>query len=149
MAFEYIIKETDDYYPLSVLLNSSGLGIDIQNDNPPGIIKMWRLEEKNSGELAGTIILQNRAGVPCLGGLAVKEKYRNDGCGAILQEVLFSETKMMGIKELWTCAKTPEYYFRFGWEEMDWNSSPNISIWCPKCPKYNSSCMPKKLKKIL
>ena len=149
MAFDYILKETDDYYPLSVLLNTSGLGIDIQKENPPGIIKMWRLEEKSSGELAGTIILQNRNGTPCLGGLAVKPKYRNDGCGSYLQNTLFIEAKKLGFRELWTCAKIPEYYYRFGWEPMDWETSPNIAIWCPKCDKFQTSCHPKKLRKVL
>ena len=149
MSFEYIIKETDDYYPLSVLLRTSGLGIDIQKDNPPGIVKMWRMEEKESGELAGTIILQLRAGVPCCGGLAVKEEYRHYGCGKVLQELLFSEAKKMGYNQIWTCAKLPDYYLKFGWEIVDWDDSPNIAIWCPTCEKYNVSCFPKIMRKVL
>ena len=149
MAFEYVLKETDDFYPLSVLLHSSGLGIDIQKDNPPGIVKMWRLEEKISGELAGTAVLQIRDGVPCLGGLAVAERFRNDGCGSILQNHLFKEARLLGYRELWVCAKQPEYYEKFGWEPQDWDRSPNIALWCPKCSKYGSSCHPKKLLKVL
>ena len=149
MAYKYIIKETNDYYPLSVLLNTSGLGIDIQKDNPPGIIKMWRMEVIDTGELAGTIIFQNRNGTPCLGGLAVGLKYRNDGCGSVLQNLLFSEAKKLGYREIWTCAKLPGYYERFGWIAEDWDSSPNIAIWCPKCAKFNVSCHPKKMRKVL
>lgn len=149
MAFDYIIKETDDYYPLSVLLNTSGLGIDIQKDDPPGIVKMWRMEEKISGDLVGTIILQIRNGTPCLGGLAIDPKYRNDGCGSVLQKLLFDEAKKLGFNELWVCAKFPEYYEKFGWIPEDWDSSPQIAIWCPKCDKYEKTCHPKKMRKIL
>ena len=149
MAFEYVIKETDDYYPLSVLLNSSGLGIDIQKEDPPGIIKLWRLEEKKTGVLAGTAVLQLRDGVPCLGGLAVAERFRNDGCGSILQNHLFEEARRLGYRELWICAKSPEYYSKFGWETEDWDRSPEVAIWCPTCPKFGKSCHPKKMRKIL
>ena len=44
MALPYVIKETEDYYPLSVLFHESGMEIEISETPPEGMVKMWRME---------------------------------------------------------------------------------------------------------
>lgn len=43
MALSYVIKETEDVYPLSVLFHESGMEFAVSQTAPVGIVKMWRL----------------------------------------------------------------------------------------------------------
>ncbi len=142
MELPYIISETNDFYPLSVLFHNSGVGIEVSNNNPDGIVKMWKMEDRESGELVAAITLQIRDGVFTLGDLAVNQEYRSAGYGTIMQNVLFEESRKLGIKELWCCAKIPEYYTKIGWEIEDWATAPKVNVNCPKCDKFGTTCSP-------
>lgn len=146
---DYIIKETDNYYPLSVLFDELGMKIPVSETAPEGTVKMWRLEDAATGELRATTTMQIRDGVYVLGQLAVKEEYQSRGYGRILQAIVFDEARKMGLTELWGNAKIPEYYYPFGWEKMDWDASPRIALTCHECSKRGTDCFPEILRKVL
>lgn len=146
---DYIIKETNDYYPLSVLFDELGMKIPVSETAPEGTVKMWRLEDAKTGELRATTTLQIRDNVHVLGQLAVKEEYQKQGYGRILQDIVFDEARKMGLTELWGNAKIPEYYHPFGWETMEWDNSPRIAETCHNCEKRGKECFPEILRKVL
>ena len=141
------VRETEDFYALSVFFRENGLGVLIEKEKPERILKMWRLEDTLTGELLASVTLEKRGGVYALGDIAVKKEHRGKGYGAVLQQTVFREAQRMGIHTLWACAKEPDYYLRCGWQEADWDSSPDIAVYCPNCEKWSIECHPKKLLK--
>jgi len=123
--------------------------VQISETPPGGIVKMWRLEDALTGELISAVTLEIRDHVYTLGDLAVREDHRNEGYGRIMQNVVFDEARKMGIKELWGSAKVPAYYYPFGWERMDWDSSPKVAVNCHGCSRRGISCFPEILRKKL
>lgn len=147
MQVNYVIKETTDYYPLSVLFHNNEVGVPITEVTPDGMVKMWRMDNAETGELIAAVTLQIRAGVYSLGSIAVAPKYRSMGFGLIMQKTLFDEAKNIGINEVWCCAKIPDYYEKTGWDIMPWETSPKVDINCPTCAQLGKTCNPSIIRK--
>ncbi|MBQ7654275.1 MAG: GNAT family N-acetyltransferase [Clostridia bacterium] len=145
----YILKETDDFFSLSTLFHNSGMGVKIEERCPDRIIKMWRMDDEESGELIAAVTLEVRDNVFTLGDIAVKEEFHRMGYGKVLLGVVFDEAEKRNIKELWACAKEPEFYLHNGWEKAAWEDSPNIAIYCTDCEKRNIHCHPEIMKYTL
>ena len=143
---EYIIKETKDFFALSTLFNKNGMGVKIEERMPDRIIKMWRMDDSETGELMAASTLEIRDGVYSLGDIAVRSDLHRKGYGKLMQNMVFEEARARGISELWACAKEPEYYIRCGWEAMDWETSPQIAVYCGSCAKRGTLCHPKIMK---
>ena len=139
---EYIIRETEDFLALSTLFNESGMGVKIEERMPERVLKMWRMDDPETGELMAASTLEIRDGVYSLGDIAVRADLHRRGYGTVMQNVVFDEAKKHGIKELWACAKEPAYYLRSGWEKMVWDESPNIAVYCTSCGKRGTLCHP-------
>ena len=143
---EYLIKETDDFYSLSTLFYNSGMGVKIEERRPERILKMWRMDDKESGELMAAATLEMRDGVFTLGDIAVRNDLHRMGYGKIMLNVVFDEAKKRNIKELFACAKEPEFYVHNGWSKQTWETAPKIAIYCDECPKRNTICHPEIMK---
>lgn len=146
---DYIIEETDDFLALSTLFNESGMGVKIEERKPERIIKMWRMNNPETGELMAASTLEIRDGVYSLGDIAVRADLQCKGFGKIMQKVVFDEARKLGIKELWACAKEPEYYLHSGWQKMVWEESPCIAVYCSSCGKRGNLCHPEIMKYTL
>lgn len=142
MQDKIVIKETTDYFPLSELFHNNEVGVPITEVTPDGMIKMWRMDNAETGELIAAVTFQLRAGVHALGSIAVDPKYRSKGYGSMMQQVLFDEAKKMGVNEVWCCARIPDYYVKTGWEIMPWETSPKVDVNCPTCAKLGKTCNP-------
>ena len=145
----YILKETDDFYSLAQFFSENGLENSIRKTTPEVIVTMWRLEHSETGELIAAATLQLRSGAPTLGDLAVREDFRGQGFGKLMQNLIFEEARKLGFTELWGNAKVPSYYTRLGWEIVDWDSAPNISLSCKTCPQRGITCFPEIIRKKL
>lgn len=143
---DYIIRETTDFLSLSTLFHESGMGVTIEERMPDRIVKMWRMDDAQSGRLLAAVTLEIRDGVYSLGDIAVRNDVQAKGYGKIMQSVVFDEAKKLNIKEIWACAKEPEYYIHCGWEQMEWEESPNIAVYCSACSKRGTVCHPKIMK---
>ncbi|MBQ4576502.1 MAG: GNAT family N-acetyltransferase, partial [Firmicutes bacterium] len=92
----YILKETDDFYSLAQFFSENGLETSIRKTTPEGIVTMWRLEHSETGELIAAATLQLRSGAPTLGDLAVREDFRGQGFGKLMQNLIFEEARKLG-----------------------------------------------------
>ena len=146
---EYIIRETEDFLALSTLFHESGMGVAIEDRVPERVIKMWRMDDPQTGELMAASTLEMRAGVYSLGDIAVRNDLHCKGYGKVMQNVVFTEARKRGIKELWACAKEPAYYEHSGWQKMDWDTAPKIAVYCSTCGKRGTLCHPEIMKYTL
>lgn len=146
MSEIYTIRETDDFYPLSVLFHDCGMEVPVSHETPEGMVKMWRMDNAETGELMAAVTLEIRDHVYVLGDLGVRKDLRNSGYGKVLQHVVFDAARRMGVKELWGSAKVPTYYYPLGWQKMDWNDSPDVAAKCTTCHRRGSGCHPEILK---
>ena len=142
----YIIYTTEDFYPLTVFFHQCGLEVKPGAPRPEKLVKMWRMEDQDNGELLGAAILEIRDNVYTLADLGVREDQRNKGYGKVLQNTVFDEARRLGVKELGGVAKVPSYYYPLGWEEVDWDTAPKIAIKCDGCRQRGVECDPVVLK---
>ena len=138
----YIIRETDDFLALSTLFHESGMGVAIEDRVPERVLKMWRMDDPQTGALMAAATLEMRAGVYSLGDIAVRSDLHRTGYGRVMQNVVFAEAKKRGITELWACAKEPAYYEHCGWQRTDWDTAPKIAVYCASCGKRGTLCFP-------
>ena len=143
---EYIIRETDDFLALSTLFHESGMGVAIEERVPDRVIKMWRRDDPQTGELMAASTFEMRDGVYTLGDIAVRQDLHRKGYGKVMQKLVFDEAKKNGVKEVWACAKEPDYYMRCGWQKMVWEEAPNIAVYCSTCGKRGTLCHPEIMK---
>ncbi len=139
---KYIIRETEDFLALSTLFHDSGMGVRIEERKPDRIIKMWRMDDPLTGELMAAATLEVRDSVYSLGDIAVRGDLRHMGYGTVMQDVVFTEARARGIRELWACAKEPAYYLHSGWQKMNWDESPRIAVYCDSCGRRGADCYP-------
>lgn len=141
------ISETSDYYALTVLFKECGLDVTIEEEPPEGVLKMWRCTTGEDELLAGAV-LQYKDGRYILKDLAVKDGWRREGIGKTLMRTVLKEVKDCGAKEIWGCAKVPEYYTGKGWRIVPDEDAPVISD-CQNCEQYQKVCFPRIIKKEL
>ena len=80
----YSIRETQDFYPLSLLYQESGLEVTPGHTPPQGTLSMLRCEDSETGELVAAATLQHRAGHFVLAHLAVVSHLQGGGLGSQL-----------------------------------------------------------------
>ena len=139
---EYIVKETTDFLALSTLFHSSGMGVKIEERMPERILKMWRMDDRQTGELMAAVTLEVRDGAYALGDIAVRGDLHRQGYGKVMLDAVFEEARALGIKEVWACAKEPTFYMHNGWQKMNWDESPKIAVYCAECPRRDVDCHP-------
>ena len=141
------ILETQEFRPLGVLFRACGLEIDDLESPPEGTLAMWRCEDE-SGALLGGANLKCLKGCYILDNLAVREDLRGGGIGLALMDTALDEAKASGAKEIWGCAKVPEYYLSKGWIKAAPEETPEI-FHCQTCGQFSVSCFPVIIKKEL
>lgn len=142
------VKVTTDYYPVSNLFYETDLEIPPSHETPEEVVKMWCVEDDDSGELLAAAVLEYRDDRYVLAGLASRKGHQKGGYGKKLQEAAFAEVKRLGGTEIWVCARLPEYYKHTGWIEMPWQEL-TLNEQCKKCENYLKSCQPCIARKLL
>lgn len=143
---DFIIRETDDYYPISKFLNKNDVEIRVSEIPAAKTLKIWRIDDAKTGKIAAAVLLQIRGGVHCVGGIAVGEGYRANGLGKKLLELVMEGARQEGAKTLWASAKLPDFYRKNGWETVKWEDAPAVAIHCPTCPRRGDTCHPEIMK---
>lgn len=142
----YHIKETNEYYPLSILFRNSGLEVKPSEIAPDTVRKLWRCDDARG--LAGACQLGVRSWHWCLECLAVREDVRKSGIGRELLTLAEQEARNLGGTEIWLVGKVPEYYEQFGWVRVPREEAPAISK-CLTCAQFQVDCFPSIMKKTL
>ena len=140
----YQIKETAEYYPMSILFQESGLEVKPSDTPPETARKLWRYDDEQG--LAGACQVGIRQGYWCLECLAVREEVRGSGIGKALLDLAEQEARSHGAREMWLTGKVPEYYEQFGWVRVAREDAPAISK-CLTCDQFNVDCFPSIMKK--
>lgn len=92
----YSIRETQDFYPLSLLYQESGLEVTPGHTPPQGTLSMLRCEDSETGELVAAATLQHRAGHFVLAHLAVVSHLQGGGLGSQLLASAEHHAKQLG-----------------------------------------------------
>ena len=140
------IKETNEYYPLSVLFRDSGLEVKPSETAPETTKKLWRWDDEQG--LAGAGQFGIRKGHCCLECLAVREDVRKTGIGRKLLALAEQEARGLGGTEIWLVGKVPAYYEQFGWVRVPREDAPAISK-CLTCEQFEVDCFPSIMKKTV
>ncbi len=148
MEKEQRVYETVEWAPLAVLFHEADLEVMPEDPVPRKLVKMWRSDDPETGALLGAITLQHRGGAYALGHMAVDPSARDSGLGKALQEAVFAEVRALGGRELWTCARIPQYYIDCGWQVRDPEEAPKISD-CQYCDRFRKECFPEILSMTL
>jgi amino-acid N-acetyltransferase len=69
--------------------------------------------------------------------VAVLEEYQGKGVGTRLVETCLSEAITLGLERVFVLTYRPDFFARFGFEEIDKNALPHI-VWadCVRCTKF-------------
>ena len=144
----YSIRETQDFYPLSLLSQESGLEVTPGHTPPQGTLSMLRCEDSETGELVAAATLQHRAGHFVLAHLAVVSHLQGGGLGSQLLASAEHHAKQLGARELWLVGKVPGFYARYQWHTVPREMAPPISR-CLTCSQFQVDCFPSIMKKEL
>lgn len=134
-----IIRRTIDYRKLVPLFIKSGLEIHEEDPTPTGLVTCFEMVDEKTGELIGASGLVHDNGLYIVRCIAVDEKYRGNGYGRLLVEVVLEELNQLQAKEAWLTAKIPGFYKKFGFEVIDRVVAPRISN-CQECPQFQNGC---------
>ena len=94
-----VLRRTMDYYKLVPLFIKSGLEIHADDPVPEGLVTCFELVDEESEELIGASGLVNHRGRFIVRCIAVEEKYRGNGYGRQLVEVVLKEAKELQAEE--------------------------------------------------
>ena len=142
----YEIKDAE-YSELVELYEAADLELNDDRSAPGTVIKNWQVIDENGRQIAGASLLE-KEGLCVLEDLAVVEDLRREGLGKELLALEIDRAGEEKYEELWLCAKIPEYYLKFGWEDVDPLTAPPISM-CQDCSKFHKSCFPRIMVKKL
>lgn len=134
-----VINRTMDYFKLVPLFIKSGLEIHEDDPVPAGLITCFEMLDEETGYLVGASGLVHHKGIYIVRCIAVDEKYRGNGYGRKLVEIVLEEAKNHGAKEAWLTAKIPKFYEKFGFEVVDRSVAPRISN-CQECKQFHNGC---------
>lgn len=134
-----VINRTMDYFKLVPLFIKSGLEIHEDDPVPAGLITCFEMLDEKTGYLVGASGLVHHKGIYIVRCIAVDEKYRGNGYGRKLVEIVLEEAKNHGAKEAWLTAKIPKFYEKFGFEVVDRSVAPRISN-CQECKQFHNGC---------
>lgn len=75
--------------------------------------------------------------------VAVDDEFKILGIGKSLFQMVKDEILILGAKRIMIQAKTPEYWAKFGFVEIeDLNDVPKTFL-CDDCPQFGKDCFPK------
>jgi N-acetylglutamate synthase-like GNAT family acetyltransferase len=75
--------------------------------------------------------------------VAVDDEFKNRGIGKTLFQMVKDEIRSLGAKRIMIQAKTPEYWAKFGFVEMEVLNDVPKTFRCDNCPQFGKECFPK------
>ncbi|MGL4484476.1 MAG: GNAT family N-acetyltransferase [Anaerovoracaceae bacterium] len=147
---KYLVKEAKikDYETLVSFFIENELEFSEEEPVPTDLVKCWRADDPNTGELKAAAVLAKREGKFILDGIAVESSLRGGKIGETLLEEVINETKSRHGNEIYLVARAPEFFRKNGFVDIAREEAPNF-FECLTCPQYGETCFPEVMKKEL
>ena len=139
MSTSFKIRKTDpgEYSKIEKIFEAQGLE---NNKSGVTILKGYAVEIKD--ELIGGAEIMLQDGEYTFS-VAVHDEFKTLGIGKSLFQMVKKEIRSLGAKRIMIQAKTPEYWAKFGFVEVeDLNDVPK-TFRCDACSQYGKDCFPK------
>ena len=139
MSASFKIRKTDpgEYSEIEKIFEAQGLE---NNKSGVTILKGYAVETRD--ELIGGAEIMLQDGEYTFS-VAVDDDFKILGIGKSLFQMVKKEIRSLGAKRIMIQAKTPEYWAKFGFVEVeDLNDVPK-TFRCDDCSQYGKDCFPK------
>ncbi len=139
MSASYNIRKTDpgEYSEIEKIFEAQGLE---NNKSGVTVLKGYAVETRD--ELIGGAEIMLQDGEYTFS-IAVDDEFKIMGIGKSLFQMVKNEIRSLGAKRIMIQAKTPDYWAKFGFVEIeDLNDVPK-TFRCDDCSQYGKDCFPK------
>ena len=139
MSASFKIRKTDpgEYSEIEKIFEAQGLE---NNKSGVTILKGYAVETRD--ELIGGAEIMLQDGEYTFS-VAIVDDFKILGIGKSLFQMVKKEIRSLGAKRIMIQAKTPEYWAKFGFVEVeDLNDVPK-TFRCDDCSQYGKDCFPK------
>ncbi len=139
MSASFKIRRIDpgEYSEIEKIFEAQGL-----ESNKSGVTILKGYTVETGDELIGGAEIMLQDGEYTFS-VAVDDKFKILGIGKSLFQMVKNETRSLGAKRIMIQAKTPGYWAKFGFVEVeDLNDVPK-TFRCDDCSQYGKDCFPK------
>lgn len=137
------LEETKDYQKLVDFFIKNDLEFDEGEGESTNYIKAYQVT--HGGDIVGAIALSLTEGEYVISGIAVDPIYRKMKLGKMMLEKIITKTLEMGADHIVLVARAPEFFKKFGFEQVPKSEEPAFFS-CVGCPQNGTSCFPEVLK---
>jgi N-acetylglutamate synthase-like GNAT family acetyltransferase len=139
------VRPTADLDTARELAAAAGLEIDGDVAAP---LALWEAYDRQ--RLLGVVSLDEKAGVPVVGWIAVAESARGRGLGRLLLTTVEQEASRRGLRTLWATARAPGFFLCMGYEPAEAGEARDqLLAGCRDCPQLGTTCRPRAMRKTL
>lgn len=136
-SFKIRKANPDEYSEIERIFEAQGLE---NNKSRVTILEGYAVETRDELIAGAEILLQEGE---YTFSVAVDDEYKILGIGKSLFQMVKDEILSLGAKRIMIQAKTPEYWAKFGFVEIeDLNDAPK-TFRCDDCPQFGKDCYPK------
>ena len=136
-SFKIIKTDPDEYSEIEKIFEAQGLE---NNKNGVTILKGYAVEVFDRLIGGAEVMLQEGE---YTFSVAIDDPFKGRGIGKSLFQMVKKEIRSLGAKRIMIQAKTPEYWAKFGFVEVeDLNDVPK-TFRCDDCSQYGKDCFPK------
>lgn len=139
---EFYIRKSLDYKKLLPLFKEAGLDVELDEQDPEGLLMCFEVVEKNSNEIIGASSIIKNKDTYQIKTFAISKPYQGRGVGRYLMDNMVDELREWGATKVYLNAKEPDFYEKVGFVESDIDVK-NIRYDCGDCDHLNKSCFPK------
>jgi N-acetylglutamate synthase-like GNAT family acetyltransferase len=138
------VRPRPDFTAALALAGAAGLEVSADAHEP---LALWGAYD--GGRLAGVVSLDEDAGLPVVGWIAVDERYRGRRLGERLLLTVEREARRRGVVTLWATARAPGFFLSMGYELAPGEEQDQLLAGCRDCPQHGTSCRPRAVCKRL
>lgn len=139
------MRPTADRAAARELAVAAGLEVDGDVAAP---LALWGAYDGR--RLVGVVSLDEKAGLPVVGWIAVAESARGRGVGRMLLTTVEDEGRRRGLRMLWATARASAFFRTMGYEPVDAGEErEHLLAGCRDCAQLGATCRPRAMRKRL
>ncbi len=137
---DYNIVESMDYEPLIPIFVEAGLEATEFPEIKDALFNCYYLYVEED-LIGGAAVLKYDTDF-IIQDFAIEASRQDQGWGSIVYEYMLKDIKAHGGKAIYLTGKAPEFYKRFGFEEIEGSQMPGKVPGCFTCHRYRENCFP-------